>query len=236
MCDRFSVLTPFEEGGETMILRRNKRRMEDDRLDRLQREILLATGASEDEIDDVADSPDLYENVRLRIAADERAWLEPRPRSAFFTAPLRWSFAAAVVLILLAVAALLWLPRSPRETREIALLVPQAAPTSPAPPPAGFDQAMVSPKTSIPPQKPLRASRRRPRTQDHTEVATEFIPLTYIAGPASTDSGHVVRINVSRSALIAMGVPMNVERAGESVKADVFIGDDGLARAIRFVQ
>jgi hypothetical protein len=29
---------------------------------------------------------------------------------------------------------------------------------------------------------------------------------------------------------------MNVERAGELVKADVVIGDDGLARAIRFIQ
>jgi hypothetical protein len=43
-------------------------------------------------------------------------------------------------------------------------------------------------------------------------------------------------MNVPRSALIAMGFPMNVDRAGELVKADVFVGDDGLARAIRFVQ
>jgi hypothetical protein len=29
---------------------------------------------------------------------------------------------------------------------------------------------------------------------------------------------------------------MNAERAGEPVKADVLLGEDGLAQAIRFVQ
>jgi hypothetical protein len=32
-----------------------------------------------------------------------------------------------------------------------------------------------------------------------------------------------------------MGLPMNVDRNKEMVKADVVVGDDGLARAIRFV-
>ena len=30
-------------------------------------------------------------------------------------------------------------------------------------------------------------------------------------------------------------LPVNYERAGERVKADVLLGDDGIARAIRFV-
>jgi len=45
-----------------------------------------------------------------------------------------------------------------------------------------------------------------------------------------------VRVQVLRSALIAFGVPMNMERAGELITADVVVGEDGLARAIRFVQ
>jgi hypothetical protein len=39
-----------------------------------------------------------------------------------------------------------------------------------------------------------------------------------------------------RSALASLGLPMNVERANERVKADVLLGHDGLARAIRFVR
>jgi hypothetical protein len=33
-----------------------------------------------------------------------------------------------------------------------------------------------------------------------------------------------------------MGLPVNIEHYGERVKADVVLGDDGVARAIRFVR
>jgi hypothetical protein len=49
------------------------------------------------------------------------------------------------------------------------------------------------------------------------------------------DSGLVVRVQVPRSTLISMGLPMNVESSRELVKADVVVGDDGVARAIRLV-
>ena len=32
------------------------------------------------------------------------------------------------------------------------------------------------------------------------------------------------------------GLPMNMDRANERIKADVVVGNDGLARAIRFVR
>lgn len=69
-----------------------------------------------------------------------------------------------------------------------------------------------------------------------TEIATDFMPLTYDGGATAMDSGHVVRVELPRSALVSMGLPMNIERAGERVKADVLLGDDGIARAIRFVR
>jgi hypothetical protein len=50
------------------------------------------------------------------------------------------------------------------------------------------------------------------------------------------DSGSLVRVELPRSALESFGLPMNMERAGERIKADVLVGSDGLARAIRFVR
>jgi hypothetical protein len=38
------------------------------------------------------------------------------------------------------------------------------------------------------------------------------------------------------SALIAVGLPAPVERTDSRVKADVVVGDDGVARAVRFVR
>ncbi len=70
----------------------------------------------------------------------------------------------------------------------------------------------------------------------YTEIATEFLPLMEAESLASVESGSIVRVELSRQALVALGLPMNAERANEPVKADVLIGEDGLARAIRFVR
>jgi hypothetical protein len=67
------------------------------------------------------------------------------------------------------------------------------------------------------------------------EITTDYIPLTYFAGTTAIESGQVVRVMVSRSSLLAYGLPVDLERTDEKIKADLVVGDDGLARAIRFV-
>jgi hypothetical protein len=69
-----------------------------------------------------------------------------------------------------------------------------------------------------------------------SDIATDFIPLRYGAGLDGMDGGHVVRVELPRTALAQFGLPVDVERSTEPVKADVLMGDDGLARAIRFVR
>jgi hypothetical protein len=64
----------------------------------------------------------------------------------------------------------------------------------------------------------------------------EYLPLTYMSRASAMDSGTVVRIELSRSALASLGLPLNFEGTGDSVRAEVVIGDDGVARAIRLVQ
>jgi hypothetical protein len=69
-----------------------------------------------------------------------------------------------------------------------------------------------------------------------TEVTTQFLPLSYV-GPANLqDGGQLVRVELPRLAMVSFGLPVNMERYGEKVKADVLLSADGLARAIRFVQ
>jgi hypothetical protein len=72
--------------------------------------------------------------------------------------------------------------------------------------------------------------------ESESEVATQFMPLGY-AGPINLqDGGQLVRVELPRSAMLSMGLPVNMDRYSERVKADVLLGADGLARAIRFVQ
>jgi hypothetical protein len=68
------------------------------------------------------------------------------------------------------------------------------------------------------------------------EIATDFLPLTYGSNLSQLDDGQVVRVELSRSVLQSFGFPVNAERAGERVKADVLLGHDGVARAIRFIR
>ncbi len=69
-----------------------------------------------------------------------------------------------------------------------------------------------------------------------TEVTSAFMPLRYVSASNLQDGGQVVRVEMSRAAMASLGVPVNMDRYGERVKADVVLGVDGLARAIRFVQ
>lgn len=68
------------------------------------------------------------------------------------------------------------------------------------------------------------------------EVATDFIPLSYMSPASLQEGGQIIRVQLPRSALANFGLPVNMDRYNEKVKADVLYGVDGMARAIRFVQ
>ena len=68
------------------------------------------------------------------------------------------------------------------------------------------------------------------------EIATDFVPVGYGSALDLQDGGQVVRVELPRVALARFGLPMNLDRADEGIKADVLVGADGLARAIRFVK
>jgi hypothetical protein len=68
------------------------------------------------------------------------------------------------------------------------------------------------------------------------EVATAFYPLAYGAVPVT--HGNIVRVAVSPAAVAALGVePTGANTSPTDVLlADVVVGEDGIARAVRFVQ
>jgi hypothetical protein len=68
------------------------------------------------------------------------------------------------------------------------------------------------------------------------EVATDFYPLAYSAIPVNR--GSLVRLELPAASLAGLGVdPAAVAGPQQgSVVADVLVGEDGLARAVRFVR
>lgn len=69
-----------------------------------------------------------------------------------------------------------------------------------------------------------------------TEITTAFMPVGYTTAMNLQEGGQIVRVELPRSTLVAFGMPVNMDRYNQKVKADVFFGTDGIARAIRFVQ
>jgi hypothetical protein len=71
---------------------------------------------------------------------------------------------------------------------------------------------------------------------DATPVLTEngFIPLPNAEQIDPDDEVDVVRMELPRDALIAMGLPVSDDQPA-AVEADVALGGDGVARAVRFL-
>ena len=67
-------------------------------------------------------------------------------------------------------------------------------------------------------------------------VETEFIPFMAAGPQFPSEQRQFVRVKLPRSALQVFGLPMNMERAREPVQADVILGEDGRALAVRFVR
>ena len=79
-------------------------------------------------------------------------------------------------------------------------------------------------------------SPRRVASASADEITTNYIPLTYTPRANAAQDGLVVRVEVPRSTLLAMGLPLNAERSNELIKADVMMSGDGVPLAIRLVQ
>ncbi|HYR77703.1 MAG TPA: hypothetical protein VEM96_17940 [Pyrinomonadaceae bacterium] len=171
-----------------------------------------------------------------------------------------WISAAATVL-LLAVGILGWRwyvasapqpieqAKSQNAAGNVAPSKPEMSPVvavSPSQPPNAsaplVSRRVRSPKHSTTPAAKLNVARRATEsslsatTHEIKEITSAFVPLGYGSALDLQDGGQMVRVELPRSALARFGLPMNMNRANEKIKADVLVGADGLARAIRFVQ
>jgi len=61
-----------------------------------------------------------------------------------------------------------------------------------------------------------------------------FIPLPNSEAVQADEDMNMVHVEVPRSAMLAVGLEVSADRAGEMVQADVMLGADGVARAVRF--
>jgi hypothetical protein len=83
--------------------------------------------------------------------------------------------------------------------------------------------------------KPSKHSAPPNPVEQVQESEQPFIGLPYITQPSPYDRIQVVRMEVPVAALIAAGLPMQGADPGARVEADVVVGQDGRARAVRLI-
>ena len=71
---------------------------------------------------------------------------------------------------------------------------------------------------------------------DSSDAESDFIPIPNAARIEPNEDLNLVRVEVPRSAMIALGYAVSEDRASEPVEAEVVLGADGLARAVRFLE
>ncbi|MGL4234355.1 MAG: hypothetical protein ACRDAM_18870 [Casimicrobium sp.] len=71
--------------------------------------------------------------------------------------------------------------------------------------------------------------------KESVEVATPFM---LVAEPqtAQLDVSQMVRVNVTREAMLDFGIPVPPQRLGEQVRAEMLMGGQGEVLAVRFVE
>jgi hypothetical protein len=84
-----------------------------------------------------------------------------------------------------------------------------------------------------PAAEPAQAASEIAAAAPRQEVVTEFVPLTFGWAQAAREA-RLVRVRLPSTALLYFGFP-SAGTAG-SVEADVVLGEDGLAHAVRFVR
>ena len=71
---------------------------------------------------------------------------------------------------------------------------------------------------------------------DFSDADNDFIPIPNAERIEPNEDLNLVRVEVPRSAMIALGYAVSEDRASEPVEAVVVLGADGMARAVRFLE
>jgi hypothetical protein len=91
--------------------------------------------------------------------------------------------------------------------------------------------AVTTPPTMTAPAVHVESVMARAETGE-----TGFLPLPYVEPLRSTEARHVVRVSMTSGDEMILGVLPADRRNGQAFEADVLVGEDGIARAIRVVR
>jgi hypothetical protein len=110
---------------------------------------------------------------------------------------------------------------------------PRRLVSHPPEPASAFVTPDVRPQAEVTPATPVPHKVKRRKPAPIREIATQFYPLLDVQPPF--ERGELVRVVVPAATMRTVGVAVSEDHLSDLVQADVLVGQEGLARAIRFV-
>ncbi len=223
-------------------------------LDAIGKMLFEQTVVPERKIDEIVAKTDLFSGVLKRIADDKGQAAVLRPKRVFFP-----QYAAAFASVLVMIAAVFGTYRyikinSSNDTDQFRAAkpavsqVPVEIPVAARPdfPPKEENIGKLSPGRASNPDTVVERTAFRSRIRSagnrtrqaggDDEADGHFYPVSYNGDlEESASGGRVIRVNMTRSALFALGVNVPIENGSETVRADLLVGADGVTRAVRIV-
>lgn len=223
------------------------RDLNDKELDRIAAMVVRSGSVRESELEDIVRNPALFDQVRARISAGPS-----RPSAAFVVLGfIRRNAAAVSGVLLISIAAISFGVFRSKSTQPVTV-------AGPAPVTDDHKQptytTFTEPDQMVEPRPAPDVERFRPRripvervrtpkispqkTSTTVDQGGDFYAVSYAGDPNETQrGGRIIRVDMPRSALFAMGVNIPLENDdAEVVKADLLVGNDGVTRAIRIVE
>lgn len=217
------------------------RNVEKKKLDEIGKALVKAGSIRVQNIDEIVANPDLFDGIRERISSETRG----RRRAIGIMRP---GFTVAGTIVLIAVASFAFFSLRSRPVQVVRKSVPQPAksdepkrftnPDVVVQTPSIREIAPVRPERVAMTRQPERSvTRVRPISARHVDDQNEFYALSYAGDPNETErGGRIVRVDISRATLFAMGFDLPLENESETVRADLLVGSDGVTRAVRVVK
>jgi hypothetical protein len=231
----------------------SQRNLQKERIERAAQKLFEATRVSEGELEKIVTAPHLFDSIKRKIKTET-----PRKTRKFFAV---WnlqtaSAAFAVLLVALAAAAVIFSKintapltveavkpvkiETPKvEQIEIPTTEPEITKTETKAPavknPVNAEKTDFKTETKLPARETKTVQPRA--SENHKQDAKAvFYPLAAGNWEANGEDLRIVRAELSRSELFALGVNLPVENESARIKTDLLVGTDGVARAFRFVE
>ena len=234
------------------LMTMQKRKLDNQEMDAIAKRLLAAHRLTDTEIDRIAAAPGSFMGVLSRIRNTEPAEDVKIGLAGFLVAHrMIAGTSLAAILCISAFALFLQQDRAGLVISNIHTPVKGSGETRPSTPQVeyvkGFTSGRADIQSDVPAEPPtiqnaIQREVRRPQPRVEQASYTQnnenhFVAVTYMGdGGESARDGRVVRVDVPRSTLFAMGFNVSLENDSPTVKADLLIGPDGVTRAVRLVE